>query len=240
MARNPTINKKQELIQQREAIDAKLAVLEEKAGIVEAVKRAHEGPPIPCGVLKERPPLGTPEMEQEHLLYFDDQHDHIRDGLRRAYFSVQDVAPRRQLIALQVDRAKVIRLMDEHEIAERRRELQQVEQKATDYPWAGAAIRAIAAVGGGAAFFGLTGAIAGAVAGFFWVRAMAASVKKEAEFEVKRANELLAAAEKGLRDEALRPEFFSALEAATGQEDQRFAGESAMANRVHARTGTGA
>lgn len=232
MATKPTIPVQEKLRLDREAIDAKLAALEEKAGISAKVKRAQEGPLIPYGVFDPQPPQGTPEDRRELLAYFDSEHDYLREHLRAAYFSVADVELRKQMIKLQRDRASILRQMQEHSIYDARRELQQAQSKAADYPWQGASVAAIIAVAIGAYFFQLIGAIAGAVVGFFDGQGWVAEAKKNAAWALKQAEEVAADAEKDYREGGPRPEFFSAREAATGEEDKDFSYQSAMGNRA--------
>src|ERR1700682_2686896 len=67
-----------------------ILTLEEKAGITAAMERAREGQFIPMGALGEK---CSPAE------YFADEHDAVRTKTRDAYFSVSDLALRKELIS---------------------------------------------------------------------------------------------------------------------------------------------
>jgi hypothetical protein len=196
-----------------------LLTLEERAGITKAMERAREGRFIPMGALGDK---CTPAE------YFADEHDAVRDKTRDAYFSVPDLALRKELISAdrEIDEAQAEAFAADRIAASRA--LMLAEAKARREPWLNAGIAAVASVGVGAWFFNLPGAIAGAVGGYFFGHAIVSNAKNDAAVEVERARESLAAAKEGEEEVRGRPAFFSGSEEDSGERDKEFDRRSAL------------
>lgn len=199
--------------------------LEDEAGISIAMTRAREGRVIPLGAMGED---ASPDE------YFADENDYFREKARDAYFSVQDLKLRKRLIAVQrkID-SHILRSFDA-EIASAKHAASIATAKIHNQPWTKAAIFSVSAVAFGFWIFGLAGAIAGAVAGFFLGQGVISQAKSQAIAEVNQATEELTNAQKEREHRSLWPECFSSSEEVLGDREPHLDRESAYENVLRA------
>lgn len=138
--------------------------LERQAGIGDAALRAWEGPLFPLGVWSDAE-FGSDEWQQVREEEEDDDDRYVRQKIRGLYFSVADLDLRKSLIEKEreihgarkeISRAAVFEA--EGELAEAKRHGREVFLRS--------AALALGAVVVGAVFFGVVGAIVGAVVGY--------------------------------------------------------------------------
>ena len=199
--------------------------LEDKAEITSAMDRAREGIFIALGAMGDE---ATPEE------FFADEYDHFRGRARDAYFSVQNLALRKELIAAQlaVD-AHVMRSFDE-DIAVALRAAPAANAKALNPPWTKAARYAVSAVAFGEWVFGHTGTLAGAMGGFFLRQGVTTQANTITSSGATQANQKLDTANKEKAQYKLWPECFSREEEFTGEGDSELDHQSAYANVLRA------
>jgi hypothetical protein len=195
--------------------------LESQAGITQAMERAREGRFIPLGAMGDE---ASPEE------YFADEHDHLRDKTRDAYFSVANEALRKQLIATQRNIEKEGRRSLEADVVAANHAVGTAKAKLMQQPWSTAALVAAGTVGIGYWLFSIAGAIAGAVAGFFLGQGIVAAARRSANAELEQAMQELEQARKAQSENALWPESFSIKEEVTGERDSNLDNDSAYAN----------
>ena len=203
-------------------------VLEEEAGISKAMERAREGRFIPLGAMGED---ASPDE------YFADEHDHFHDKARDAYFSVQEVELRKKLIASQRKIDSHVMRSFEADIAAANHAISIATAKMQNQPWAKVAVFAVGAVAIGYWAFGLVGAIAGAVGGFFLGQGVISEAKSTAIIEFNQVTQELEDARKERAQRSLWPECFSRSEEITGEREQHLDRESAYANVLQAGKG---
>ena len=144
--------------------------------------------------------------------------DYARDRNRNQYFSVEDVALRKELIrqrragdSTYESHMRPQRVAAQKKLAKAKRLAESMA------PWISAAVTAAIAVAIGAWLFHLYGAVAGALVGFF--------VGQGVLTKVHAASEAAMRAAQADYDEELkkyRPEWFSADEEGTGERDPSF------------------
>lgn len=195
--------------------------LEEESGISKAMERAREGRFIPLGAMGEE---ASPDE------YFADENDHFRDKARDAYFSVQDVELRKRLITAQRKIDSYVMRSFDADIAAANHAVSVATTKTQSQPWTKAAVFAVGAVAIGYWVFGLVGAIAGAVGGFFLGQGVISEAKSNAIAEINQATQELENARKERAQRSLWPECFSSSEEITGEREQHLDRESAYAN----------
>ena len=195
--------------------------LEDEAGLSKAMERAREGRFIPLGALGEKV---TPDE------YFADEHDHLRRKTRDAYFSVQDLGLRKKLIAADraVDSFRQRTLQED--IVEASRAVSWAKAKTEQLPWTKAALAGVAAVTIGYWVFGLVGAIACAVGGYFLGQGIVTAARNEANAVLDQALSGLQELQKEKAERALMPECFSHQEEMSGNRNTLIDGESAYFN----------
>lgn len=203
--------------------------LEEEAGISKAMERAREGRFIPLGAIGEE---ASPDE------YFADEHDYFRDKARDAYFSVQELALRKKLIAAQRKIDNHVMRSFEADIAAANHAVSIATAKMQNQPWTKAAAIAVGAVAVGDWTFGYVGAIAGAVGGFFLGQGVVSAAKSSAIIEVNQATQELKDARKERGQRSLWPECFSQSEEITGEREQHLDRESAYANVLQTSKGS--
>jgi len=186
-----------------------LVALETSAGIIEKVKDAALGPMFP-------------NLEASSEEYFKDVEYHARRKVRKLYFSLEDVALRKQLIAKR-------RLFDSLCDADRKKDVATARQNLTDkqkaagslsWGWAGSI--AVLCVASGGYFFQIYGAIGGALMGFFLAQGFLAQQRNTGAQEVHAAQEELDEALKTERENEATPDWFNASEERTGEKDEDF------------------
>lgn len=200
--------------------------LEAAVGIASVMERARESRLIPLGA------IGDPVSPEE---YFADEHDYLRRKTRNAYFAVEDIALRNQLIAIERQIDAEMEREWEAEINSANQEVAVAVSAARVQPWGKAASIAVISVALGYWIFDLVGAIAGAVGGFFLGQGAVSQSRAEKEAELERARGRL---EQLLLDKAhrtLHPAKFNVTEECTGVRDGKFDNESAYANVLQAR-----
>lgn len=195
--------------------------LEARADISQAMSRAREGRFIPLGA------LGEPASSAE---YFADEHDYLRSKTRDAYFSVQDLELRKQLIAAERAVDAEIEKSYAADMSEANQTLLLAQAAADKQPWRTAAVVALGAVALGNWFYGLVGAIAGAVGGFFLSQAIVHEAKVTTKAALSTAVAEIEQLRKDSKQRALHPPIFSINEELTGQRDEHLDRESAYAN----------
>jgi hypothetical protein len=192
------------------------------------MERAREGRFIPLDAMGEK---ASPDE------YFADEHDYFRGKTRDAYFSVQDVELRERLIAAQRKIEGHVLRSFEADIAAASHAVSIATAKTQDQPWTKAAVFAVGAVAVGYWVFGLVGAIAGAVGGFFLGQGVISEAKSKAIAEVNQATQELENARNELAQRSLWPECFSSSEEIFGEREQHLDRESAYANVLQAGRG---
>lgn len=195
--------------------------LEDEAGLTATMERAREGRFIPLGVMGEKV---TPEE------YFADEHDHLREKTRKAYFSVEDIELRKKLIKTNREIWGRVARSDDEDIGVANREVSIATAKAQKQPWEKAALVAVAVVAVGYWIFGIVGAIGGAVGGFFLGQGVVSNYRINANAELQQATDVLEQAKKEKADGELMPEFFSYSEEASGERQADLDKESAYFN----------
>jgi hypothetical protein len=199
-------------------------VLEDEAGLTATMKCAREGRFIPLGALGEKV---TPEE------YFADEHDHLRDKTRNAYFSVENVELRKKLIKANREIWERVARSDNEDVVVAKREVSIATTKAQKQPWEKAALVAVAVVAVGYWTFGIVGAIGGAVGGFFLGQGVISNARIKANAELQQATDALEQVKKEKADGDLMPEFFSFSEVASGERQADLDRESAYFNVLH-------
>ncbi len=197
--------------------------LEVELGLGPVMERAREGRFIPLGAFGEKV---TPEE------YFADESDYLRGKQRDAYFSLADVDARKRLITATRAAEAAYRELLEIDVALAKQKVAAAEEKAKHEPWGKAAVLGAAAVGIGYWIFGLPGAIAGGVSGFFLGQWVVAGARNEVKSEDVDARAELEEAQKEKADASLMPEFFNQREELTGQRDASIDNESAWVNAI--------
>ena len=197
------------------------AELEEKAGLAEEVEKAEGGRFFPLGIDGE-------ECSSDE--YFADEHDHFREHIREAYFSVQDADMRMELIAARRRVDAELAQQFEREASTAHQAVTRASKGAENLPWGLAALVSVACVSVGYVAFQLAGAIAGGLAGFFLGQGVIQSAKnkvnslhRDAQFEFQIATD-------NLNRSKLHPELFTRNEQLTGDRDKTFDMQSALEN----------
>lgn len=198
-----------------------VAGLEKRAGVEGAVERAREGSFFPLGIDGEK-------VDPEE--YFADEADHVRRGVRRAYFGVKDVALRKEMIeALRSLDAKHSELLD-RDVGEKASEVSKAKGAVRNLPWSTGMIIALVCVGIGYYSKGETGTIVGAVFGLFMGMGYVWNSKGAAETALEQAEANHKDSQRDRRVRNLRPETFNMCEQLSGEEDHEFGGENGRWN----------
>ena len=201
----------------------KIDELEKRAGIAESVADAKLGPFVP-------------NFDATSEEYFDETEDHARTKVRKIYFALVDVKLRRELIHARRQLHLAYEDLNHENLRASQENLERVKRGAEWVPWMFAAIMAIICVALGAKYFGLYGAIAGAVGGFFAGQGIAASKRREQADEIRDAESEVAQARDGIREHQLTPHWFAATEEESGEPDLHFDEQSVIANRARGRS----
>jgi hypothetical protein len=157
-----------------------ISSLEEKAGIVEAVKHARE--------------TGSPEK------------------LRDAYYSVSDIELRNQLISTTAKLDRLYLEQCEAEESSAKAAVTRAIEKTKKHPWHLTVAASLGSVIIGNWLFGLFGAIAGALIGYYLGEWAIAHVKKEDRESVEHAKHRLVSAQKRNEASKVDPFLFSEAE----------------------------
>lgn len=197
------------------------AALEEGAGITKKVQKAEDGRFIPLGI-------GGENCSSDE--YFADEHDHFREQIRDAYFSVPDRELRMALIAARRRVDSELAQSFERDASAARRAEASTAQKAEIRPWGLAAVLSLASVAVGQLVFQLPGAIAGAIAGYFLGNGVIQSARIRVASVHRIAQEELQTALDNLARSKLHPECFTHDEQHNGERDDAFNMQSAIAN----------
>jgi len=214
--------------QELERLRNEVRALEDETGLTALMEKAREGRFIPLGA------FGEDTTPQE---YFADEHDHLRDKTRAAYFSVENKELRKKLIEAQRNVESRLRRSLEEEIVRANREIAAATAKAQQQPWAKAALVGVGAVALGYWVFGIAGAIAGAVGGFFLGQGVITQARNEAQALLAQASGALEQAQKDKAENSQMPEFFSRTEEISVNRDKDFDDESAYANVLQSSKG---
>ena len=197
------------------------ATLEEKAGIADKVEKAEEGRFFPLGIDGEKCSANE---------YFADEHDHFRKHIRDAYCSVSDADLRLALITARRQVDSELANSFERDASAARLAEAIAAQKLQIQPWGLAALVAVGCVALGYTFFQLPGAIAGALAGYFLGQGTIQSARSSATATHVSAQVDLQAALDNLSQDKLHPECFNHSEQRTGNRDEIFDMQCALAN----------
>lgn len=209
--------------QELEGLRSKLSELEARAGIAEKVKDAKLGPFLP-----------DPNWSAEQ--YFLEAEEYARRKVRDAYFSVQDLRQRRQLIATRRACEREFEGNVRAGIAESKTELAKATAHAESRkPYVMAAFTGLIAVALGSLLFGKYGAIAGAVVGFFMGQATLSKQQRKMAKVVQSVQAELDVKLKDQRNEGIKPAWFNSTEEHTGERDKHFDHESVIANYYEAK-----
>ncbi len=193
--------------------------LEQQAGITQAMQRAHADTGRPARTLGEQ---ATPRD------YVAEDYDQRRVATRDAYFSVDDVVYRKQLIHLSrsIDSRHRQSTNDQIEAAQNEITIARLARR----PWGQAALLGLALVAFGYWASEWAGAIAGGVAAVFLTLGLIANARNNARLTLAQATRRLDQAKKAQADYSLFPEIFNAAEEASGELDTDFSLESAYRN----------
>ncbi len=200
--------------------------LEQQAGISQAMQVARAGRAPPAAALGEH---ATPQE------YVAQDYDRRRGATRDAYFSVDDIQLRKQLIRLSREIDSRHRLSTNQQVEQAQRESSIAALKISRRPWSKAALLGIALVAFGYWAAQAAGGIAGAVAAFFLGLGVIVNARNNARLRLAQATRKLEQAEKDQAGYLLFPEVFSSVEAASGQRGREFDLESAYRNILRQR-----
>lgn len=212
-------------MQELERLHNECRAIEEDAGLSKTMERAREGRLFPLGAFGEKTSAGE---------YFADEHDYLRDKTRGAYFSVEDMKLRKRLIAAQRAVESRVRLSCEEDVFAANRAVSIAAEKARRQPWFMAALCGMGVVALGYWVFGIVGAIAGAVGGYFVGQGVIAEARNETNVALAQASSELEQAQEEKLENSLMPEFFSRWEEMSGERDTELDTESALANVLQA------
>ena len=157
-----------------------ISSLEEKAGIMEAVRHARE--------------TGSPEE------------------LRDAYYSVPDIELRNQLISTTGKLDRLYLEKCEAEESSAKASVEKAIEKTQKHPWHLTVAASLGLVIIGNWLFGLFGAIAGALIGYYLGEWATSFVKKEDRESVEHAKHMLVSAQKRKEESKVDPFLFSESE----------------------------
>lgn len=174
-----------------------LFALEERAGVSEQATKARD--------------LAVHAMEWPDEEFYDAKERSLA-ALRQIYFTVPDMALRRELIHLRRESDRAMRSAS-GAVADASKHLAALQRQANALPWVWAGLLAAAGVAFGALLFQLYGAIAGALLGFFVAQGLLARARAQRDEAVRAAQAALD------REKRKTSELFSAAEEATGQPD---------------------
>ncbi len=153
------------------------------------------------------------------------EYGYRRMSLRRLFFGVSDVNVRKRLIGLTREIEELTMLLIEDERTTALKMLQAAERKAVMGSWGIAALIAGVSVAIGHLLIALSGAIGGAVVGYFLGRGYIEASKVKAASDVQWAKARLDEIERHSEGLPHKPELFSKSEAETGEEDKGFFSE---------------
>lgn len=202
------------------------------AGVSEAdFDRAMEGRLIPFGAMGDD--IKDFTARQNNRLYFDDERDARRDKMRKLVFGIQDKEARKKIIAKRAEADGLFAARRREDIEALRQTASQAQRRlASPDGWFGAAVTAGALVALGYGLFNVAGAIGGAVVGFFIGQGQVHSTRTRLAEAAQQAEENWREALKDDDENRIVPDFFSASEGRTGEEDAEFGNESAFATRI--------
>ena len=160
--------------------------------------------------------------------YVAEDYDQRRAATRDAYFSVDDVAYRKQLIHLSrgIDSRHRQSTNDQIEAAQNEITIARLARR----PWGQATLLGLALVAFGYWASEWAGAIGGGVAAVFLTLGLIANARNNARLTLAQATRRLDQAKKAQADYSLFPEIFNAAEEASGELDTDFSLESAYRN----------
>jgi hypothetical protein len=198
-------------------LGAECTALEDRAGITAAMERAREG-------------QFMPDLSASSEEYWADEHDAVRRHTRDAYFSIDDLPLRKQLIAAQ-RRFHAYRIQSfEAEVTDAVKALGVAEAKAKQGHGFATALLVMSGAAAGAVGYGLPGLFVGVPVGYFFGKWRAQEKAAERKTEVDRVTQDVRLAKESLVEVTERPPFFTATEEKTGMRDEEFDDESAFAN----------
>lgn len=200
--------------------------LEQQTGISRAMQAARAGRTPAPAALDEH---ATPQE------YVADDYDRRRAATRDAYFSVDDVQLRKQLILLAREIDGRHRLAAHAQAGQARRESAVAALKLGRRPWGKAALPGIALVAFGYWTAQAAGGIAGAVAAFFLGLGVIVNARNNARLRLAQATRKLERAQREQAGYLLLPQVFNSTEEASGQRDAEFERESAYRNSLRQR-----
>jgi hypothetical protein len=206
----------QDLARAREECTA----LEREAGIEAKLERAREGRLIPLGALGEK--VTSKE-------YFAD-HNMTISAKERPHFSVEAPDMRTKLIAAQRKAERLYRQLLEEDLASANRSVFAARAKIEQQPWGKAALVSVCCVAAGYWPFGMVGAIGGALAGYFFRQSVIAEARRVANEELREATSQVERVQEDIREDDIRPEFFSLDDEVSGDRDSDLDTKSAYAN----------
>ena len=224
-----------QLTSERDTLREELAKLETIAGIREDAERARGGPDISHGATEDQAPTGIEARKQENEDYFDNRHDYVRKHIRKLYFDVQDVALRRKLIESHRSITENRRRLVEQAVLEAQKKADAAKRKSEHLSWVKAAIASTVCIGIGYVIAGKTGAIGGALFGFFPGQKIIEDATANARRIYDDAQRALQAKQTSKHEFELKPTYFSAAERLTGERRPEVDLESAVSNRAAVR-----
>lgn len=196
----------------------RLEELEAKAGIKQQTDRAREGSLFPLG-------MGGEDVDPE--AYSADEADHTRHGTRVAYFSVQDIELRRELIKTARTIESIQSALLDREVPEKAAAVAKAKGALRHLPWGTGAVIALVCFGIGEYSKGTAGGIAGALFGLFMGVGFVWNSKGAAEAALEEAEAELKAAQRDRSIRKLHPPTFDLREELSGVEDKESTAESA-------------
>jgi hypothetical protein len=194
-----------------------LIELETRAGIGEAAEKLRKEPPSYWAIYDAAEPYSD---EQRELVTAEETFHQKRNDrrLRDLYFSVGDLELRKALIAKEREAGSLALSYWQQDLSDvaRRRE---AARAAHGHWWVWASIWGIVFIGIGFNFFGLIGALAGLLVGFFNGRRMEQEALRARATEVADAESDLNEAEQTWNEVRNQQQMFSQQEAKTGEPD---------------------
>jgi hypothetical protein len=198
--------KLEDIEKEQEIITKELEGLINDAGISAEVQKAQEGPwPLFLGDIA---PFGSEERAAQIKIEEGYEHNYYKRKIRNAYFSVQDIELRKKLIEKERKKQKLHGQYFEAQVYLARQELKKTKGTRSTSCYYIAALISAVTVFLGHAFFSISGAVAGAIVGYFLGRKIEESARRDYELLVIDAEDNLQEAEKAWQDVKNQPEIF--------------------------------
>jgi hypothetical protein len=207
------------LREQMKVFQKALAELEARAGIAEAAEKLRTEPPNYLGVYDAAERYSDEQRELESYVERSHEEDTNR-RLRDLYFAVPDLDLRKELIAKHREEGNLALRFWQEEVSDatvRHRAAHSTSERW----WVAASLWGIGLLGLGFYLFGIIGAMAGLLLGYFSGRSMEASARRARESAVAKAEQERKEAEHTWNEVRNEPQTFSQREATSGEPDEK-------------------